>query len=145
MLNGSEDSIRWSGACVDGKASGYGLVRRYEDGIESERNEGHFVGGKLNGYAVWTRQGHRYEGGFVDHKFHGRGLYIWPSGARYEGEFADDKQHGRGIHSVPGGARYKGPFVKGKKHGVGLCYTPGKDEYVCRWNNGVRVDGFREA
>ena len=35
--------------------------------------------------------GAKYEGDFVDNKFHGHGRYTWPNGSFYEGQFVENK------------------------------------------------------
>ena len=61
----------WSGACVDGKASGEG--RLTVSGV-----------------------GATYQGSMAGGKPHGHGTLTTASGSRYEGEFRDGKLHGRG-------------------------------------------------
>ena len=63
-----EETVTWSGACVDGKTSGRGrAVWRLPDG-ESV-----------------------FEGEHRDGKRHGQGIETWSDGRRFEGEFRDDK------------------------------------------------------
>jgi hypothetical protein len=52
--------------------------------------------------------GDRYEGEFVNGKFHGKGIYTWPDGRRYEGEYENDKKHGYGSYYWPDGKCYEG-------------------------------------
>lgn len=46
--------IRWFGRCRSGKLDGYGTLIWYRYGVETERNEGTFAGGALNGTVVTT-------------------------------------------------------------------------------------------
>jgi hypothetical protein len=65
--------------------------------------------------------------------YHGRGVYVYPSGAsvvRYEGEFKNNLKHGRGILYYANGGRYE--FVNGKKQDSNAIYyfpkLPGSKE-----------------
>ncbi len=46
------ESIRWFGSCRDGKLDGRGTLTWYRDGAETERNEGTFKDGELDGFAT---------------------------------------------------------------------------------------------
>jgi hypothetical protein len=46
------ETIRWFGACQDGRITGRGTLVWYENGVESERNEGTFQRGELHGAAI---------------------------------------------------------------------------------------------
>ena len=103
----------WSGACVDGKASGEGrLVWRsrfgqyvYEGGMEA---------GKQHGKGKLVRSdGGRYEGDWRDGKRHGRGTYKWIIGHRYQGDWRDDRPHGFGIATFVDGDVHKGLWLHG--------------------------------
>ena len=103
----------WSGACVEGKASGEGrLVWRsrfgqyvYEGGMEA---------GKLHGKGKLVRSdGGRYEGQWRDGKRHGRGTYKWIIGHRYQGDWRDDRPHGFGIATFADGDVHKGLWLHG--------------------------------
>jgi hypothetical protein len=62
------ESIRWFGNCRDGKLDGRGTLVWYRDGVETERNEGSFKEGELDGYAVT-----KYPEGYVVHGQYRRG------------------------------------------------------------------------
>ena len=74
----SEETVTWSGRCVDGKVSGKGrAVWRYrEDGVsKSSRNEGSYLDGK-SGDGHWVNRysdGDVWEGPIVGGEYHG----IW--------------------------------------------------------------------
>src|SRR5258708_39798053 len=58
-----DDSIRWSGACVNGLAEGPGVLQWIVNGREEVRYEGEYRNGKENGRGVTTwAHGSRYEG-----------------------------------------------------------------------------------
>lgn len=56
------ESIKWFGNCRDGKLDGRGTLVWYRDGNETERNEGYFKDGELDGYAAT-----KYPEGYVVH------------------------------------------------------------------------------
>ena len=78
------EPFTWSGACVDGKASGQGRLIY------------------LDGAVV-------YEGSMQAGKWHGHGTVTWIVSSdgshvyRYEGPFRDGHRHGRGTDSTSGG------------------------------------------
>ena len=87
----SELTVTWSGACVDGKASGRGrTVWRWSGGKEAV-----------------------IESGFRDGKIHGHGSLTLSGGSRYEGEWRDGKQHGHGVYTKSDGTRYEGEWRDG--------------------------------
>ena len=140
------ESIEWSGNCADERASGYGILTWKRDGIESERAEGYFAEGRLEGEGSWRwASGHRYRGEFANGEFNGKGVFIWPDGARFSGGFLNNERHGQGRHQAPNGARYEGPYRDGERHGDGRCYSPGEGWDACRWRDGERIDGLTEV
>ena len=96
-----DEVVTWSGACVDGKASGQGR-------------------------AVWRTPGgvHVSEGSFRDGKKYGHGTYAWPDGDRYEGEYRNGRPHGSGVYATASGDRYEGNWTNGcfSKSGVGQAW-----------------------
>ena len=109
------DEVTWSGACVDGKASG----------------EGRFTWRGNHGENV-------YQGEFLEGRLHGRGLYKWAVGACYDGEFRDGNQHGSGTQTWPEGSRYLGEWLDGKRHGHGTFIWVNGDRYEGQWRNSKR-------
>ena len=136
--------LTWSGACVDGKASGEGRLIFIYEGRGSYR--GNMVGGKAHGHGIanWA-DGSRYEGEFRDGKRTGRGTYTWANGERYEGEWRDGKRTGRGTYTWADGSRYEGEFRDGKFHGRGTYTWADGDSKTCEWRDGESVDGTCES
>ncbi len=84
------DTISWNGKCVNGYASGYGMVRWSDNGMEYEIDEGLFRHGKLNGHAVIIAKssGIRFEGEFRKHLPHGQGT-LEEDGEVYSGNWSN--------------------------------------------------------
>lgn len=106
------ETISWSGACSNGKATGKGTLQWY-------------LNGKPNG---------RYEGEYRDGKLNGRGVYTWPHGTRYEGEFRDGKRNGRGVYTWPDGSGYTGGWYNDYFSGFGtLTLVRGNSSIESYW------------
>lgn len=59
----AHETIRWSGACKGGYASGEGTVQWFENGRPGDRYEGEYQAGKRNGHGIVTMSnGTRIEG-----------------------------------------------------------------------------------
>ena len=84
------DTITWNGKCVNGYASGYGVVRWSDNGIEYEIDKGEFRKGKLNGHAViiMKSRGIRFEGKFRHNLPHGHGT-LEEDGEVYSGNWVN--------------------------------------------------------
>lgn len=136
-----EETISWSGACVDGKATGPGTeVSRYRvDAIpKEERYTGEMLAGRLHGRGTLVYDnGDRYEGEFVRSRRVGRGVYTHANGDRYEGEFKDDRRTGRGAFTYHQGGRYEGDFVNGLFDGVGSFTFPDGARYDGHFKRGM--------
>jgi hypothetical protein len=136
-----DETVTWSGACVDGKASGHGTeVFRYRDeGVwKEERYVGEMQGGKLNGRGTLTYDnGDRYEGDFVEAKRVGHGTYTHANGDRYEGDFRDDRRTGRGMFTYHDGGRYEGDFVDGHFQGSGAFTYADGSRYEGEFRGGI--------
>ena len=136
----SNETVTWSGACVNGKAEGDGreVWRHLEDGEWKEDvYEGELKDGKWHGHGVYEwADGGRYEGDWKDGMKHGRGVYVWASGARYEGEFRDGKFNGRGLFVFANGNRYEGNNRGGKKDGRGVFVFANGDKCEGDWREG---------
>ena len=107
------DGYTWSGACVDGKASGEGrLVWRsrygrnvYEGGMEAGRQQGT---GTLR-----RSDGSRYVGEWSAGEQHGHGVYTWAIGHRYEGGWRRSRPHGHGVATFADGDVLEGEWRDG--------------------------------
>lgn len=63
----ANESVTWSGGCVDGLASGKGVLRWTENGMPDIEFDGEYAHGKRNGAGVLvTPDGHRMVGEWVD-------------------------------------------------------------------------------
>ena len=107
------ETLTWSGACVEGKASGRGR-QVWRSSNEESVYEGELRNGKHHGRGTITyANGHTYEGEWRNDKRHGRGIKTWPNGNRYEGEWEDNKPHGWGTHTKRDGDAHKGNWNNG--------------------------------
>ena len=114
--NGKGDShelISWSGACVDGKASGQGrLVWRSAYG--KSVYEGTMEAGRLHGTGTLrSSDGGRYQGEWYRGRRHGSGVYTWAIGHRYEGGWRYDKPDGYGTARFADGEVHQGQWRDG--------------------------------
>jgi hypothetical protein len=76
---GANESIRWSGACVNGLIEGEGVLTWYEGERLLGRDEGNFVAGKLSGRGkIESAEGWSYEGAFP-----GNGVMRFPDGEEF--------------------------------------------------------------
>lgn len=101
----------YTGACVNGRADGYGEARG-----SAAQFRGEFKAGLPHGKGVktWPSDDH-YEGDFVEGRKEGTGMYVWGrrsqwAGHRYTGGWLKDRRHGYGVYELPNGERYAGPW-----------------------------------
>jgi hypothetical protein len=117
------ETVKWSGKCVSGKASGPGTGEWFLKGQLAERAEGNLVAGMLTGKVRIEefRQGHStgvYEGPLVaGHKL-GEGTFTYADGTTYVGHFTHDTFDGEGTVTYPDGQRHHGVFANGERHGL---------------------------
>ena len=135
------ETVTWSGACVEAKASGQGrVVWRYGGGTTT--CEGGLIAGNANGWGTCTMpNGDRYEGEWRDSELHGRATFTGTNGDRYEGDWRDNKKHGRGTYTWSRGDRYEGDWRDNKKHGRGTYTWPAGNSETCEWRNNEVVKG----
>jgi antitoxin component YwqK of YwqJK toxin-antitoxin module len=83
-----------------------------------------------------------YEGGFVDGKRDGAGVYTWSKeegapvpGAKYEGEYKAGLKSGTGVFKYPDGSKYTGQWLSDMRHGKGTYVYPNGDRYCGLWEN----------
>ena len=75
--------------------------------------------------------GSRYEGQWLDARFHGIGTLMFADGETYTGMWRNGLKHGRGIYTFPDGENYAGQWQDGVMQGSGV-YT---------FANGGRLEG----
>lgn len=146
---GADDGVSWSGACVDGNASGRGVLVWWDDKGLAGRYAGEMDAGKLSGEGrLFLRADdaegfHEYMGRFSESKPVGKGFLRTAKGARFLGEVIDGVQHGKGILLTKDGWLIKGEIKDGK--GVGTLivdYTTDDGErYLGQVEDGKR-NGF---
>ena len=115
-----QQSITWSGQCVNGFAEGRGRLQWFKDGVLFETDEG-----------AW------YQGRQM-----GNGSQIWPLG-NYQGGLRDGEPAGHGVLTL-GDARYEGEFSNGRPDGVGTLQNS-SGTFQGMWKNGCFRDDKRKA
>jgi hypothetical protein len=111
------ESVHWTGECVDGYADGKGLLQWYVDGAKSTRYEGSLHHGLLSG----------------------EGKLVMPNGASYEGQWLAGKQEGRGVQTMPDGSRYEGQWKNGVPNGHGRFRNTAGETLEGEWSEGAFV------
>ena len=87
-----EESIKWFGECKDGRLHGSGTLIWYRGQAETERNDGTFKDGELQGEAIITYpDGHIIVGQYNSGRRHGRFVTIKPNGAHVEASYRNGK------------------------------------------------------
>ena len=83
-----KESASWSGPCVDGIASGDGILTWFITGQPVSHFKGPLVQGRPDSTGAYTyANGDRYEGEFYQGSYDGRGAYTLANGAKYAGDF----------------------------------------------------------
>jgi hypothetical protein len=137
-----EESVRWSGACKGGFASGPGVTEWVEHGLVTERTEGERTGGHLQGRGVQTlANGDRFEGSWKDDRREGEGAYVAADGRSYVGGFKDDRFDGFGVMTDARGGRYEGGWKAGRRNGQGSYTGPDGTRFTGLWVDDQPVGG----
>ena len=133
------ETLRWTGPCPDGKATGWGILQMFTDGAPGHRYEGGWENGRRHGHGVmmWSN-GNRYQGNFKEDRFDGRGIAIWANGDWYDGGWRDGRLHGRGAMIWADGNRYEGDYRDDRMHGDGIFTWASGDRYQGTWADGLR-------
>ncbi len=130
-------SFSWSGACANGYAGGEGVLQWYENGLPTDRYEGSYRGGKMDGHGlyVWAN-GARHDGEWKENGRSGHGVYVTANGDRYEGDFTQALLNGRGAAVLANGDRYEGGFWNYRPNGKGTLRRPDGEVFAGEWVNG---------
>jgi hypothetical protein len=114
------ETVRWSGACVNGLAQGHGAAQWFRNDLPFESDEGEWREGRQSGY----------------------GSQVWPLG-RYDGQFADSEPYGQGV-MIFQSVKYDGQFRNGKPNGLGTL-TNGTGVFSGYWTDGCLREGAKRA
>jgi hypothetical protein len=117
---GAGDTVKWSGACDGGYASGIGTATFIHDG-ESQSFTAVFDHGSITDGHVITSwgQGWSFDGDTVNGRFNGGGVLTTAAADRFEGLWVDGKMTGFGILNRANGERYAGDWKDDKPNGTG--------------------------
>ncbi len=110
---------------------------KFTDGLyKDDKYNGEFLDNKFHGKGTFTSaNGDKYEGYWKDNKFHGKGTFTCANGGKYEGDWKDGKQHGKGTLTYANGDIYEGEFLDNKFHGHGTLTSANGDEYEGYWKD----------
>lgn len=123
-------SFQWTGASKNGKADGYGVATKYNNGKFESKYEGTykkgiregkgtfthadgsvktglFVNGQLTGHGTMTvDNGMTYNGNFINYRMHGNGTLTWGNGSSFTGYMVDDAPYTGKFTSYTGDVTY---------------------------------------
>jgi len=124
-------TMKWEGACLNGKANGFGKLIKYKDGEYESTFEGEFRNGIREGKGTFThRDGSVAKGNFVNGQLMGYGTRTGEDGSKYEGEFVNYRQHGKGSITMANGSKFEGFFVADKMYTGKYTNYDGKVTYI---------------
>ena len=89
------ETVNWSGACVNGLAQGSGSLQWLNNNKPYENDEGEWNGGRQSGHGTQNWSSGRYDGDLANGEPQGLGVLTLPN-SRYEGEFRNGKPNGAG-------------------------------------------------
>lgn len=124
--DGTKRTGNWKkGKPVDDKGN---VLEEYIAGKKEEQHDdgtdiqsGCLSGDCKNGTGIFAYpDGSKYEGSFLDGKFHGQGIFHFAGDDRYEGMFRDNLPNGQGIRYRAGGANENGEWRDGEFVGSSL-------------------------
>jgi hypothetical protein len=116
----ADETLRWSGACVNGLAQGRGAAVWLHGRLPFETDEGEWRDGRQTG----------------------SGTQVWPTG-RYDGQLVDGEPNGRGVLIVQG-VRYEGELRNGKPNGAGTLAKEG-NTFQGTWKDGCLQNAKQKA
>ena len=140
------ETITWSGACVDGKASGEGTLAFVQNGSPTQTVScSAFAEGVCSGKQKITfADGTTHEGEAIKGSWQGKVVAIRPNGSRYEWQFVDGKREKKGMYASADGHRYEGDFDgTNKRSGKGIYVWPDGDRYDGYWSDNT-FQGYGE-
>ena len=109
------ETVKWSGECVNGYANGTGKLEWFIDRELIEVYEGAMSEGWATGECnLISRDGYRYTGSWKKSTQSGFGIAETSDGYKYEGNWKNGKQHGWGTLIQPNGESISGEWVDGE-------------------------------
>jgi hypothetical protein len=127
--------VRWKGDCVDGYASGKGVLA-WSGERGSYSIEATLLRGEVSGSAVMKTPGYTYTGTLKAGVPHGQGFFAYlPPIGWYEGEVADGRPHGKGEKLDTNRSQYAGEWAKGRRSGYGEAVFTTGGSYKGQWKD----------
>lgn len=131
-----DGEVSWKGACVDGYASGRGVLAWRSDKRDNYSIAATLVRGDAAGEALLKTPEYTYTGTLKDGLPHGQGYFEYAAGGGwYEGEVAAGLPHGQGIRLKLDRSRHTGVWVAGKRNGWGEATFSNGGSYTGSWKN----------
>lgn len=110
-------TMKWDGACINGKANGFGKLTKYDDGKLESTFEGNYKDGIREGKGTFShKDGSIAKGNYVNGQLVGFGTRTSENGDKYEGEFLNYREHGKGTYYYANGSKFEGFFVSDKAY-----------------------------
>jgi hypothetical protein len=134
---GVASEVSWTGGCVDGYASGKGILSWTWPKFGKATLEGTLVRGAASGEAVLKYGNNIYEGTTRNGMPDGQGYLQVEGWGWYEGAFVGGAPHGKGTHIKVDRSRYAGDWIKGVRHGQGEASFTTGGSYTGSWQNDV--------
>ena len=128
--------VSWTGGCVDGYASGKGVLA-FTWKVGKVTLEATLVRGKVSGEALFRTRNFSYAGAVRDGVPHGEGYSQHEGRGWYEGEFVDGLPHGKGTYLRIDRSRYTGEWVHGARQGHGEASFGTGGSYTGSWKDGA--------
>ena len=135
-----DETVSWSGVCVDGKPDGKGEVVWHirEDGrLRTSKEEGSFVNGKRDGRWKGRSRGVDWEGFFVADKPSGHWVFRYPNGKISTGSYSNGKRRGDWVDRFAEGSALEGRICRIGEEGY-ACWMAVENRPGCYyWNSNL--------
>lgn len=128
--------LRWSGACEGGHAQGKGVLKWKDADGKPVTLNATLVRGEVSGEAALKTAAYEYEGTLKHGVPHGEGFFKYADGkGMYEGGIVNGKREGKGIFIGPDRSRYTGEWKNGVRQGWGEETFALGGSYTGRWED----------
>jgi hypothetical protein len=129
-------SVNWSGSCLDGYASGKGVLSWRSEKFDKHSIEATLVRGAISGEAILRTPRYTYTGTLNNGVPHGQGFFEYANNdGWYEGQVAEGVPHGKGVRLAVDRSRYTGDWVNGERNGLGEATFSTGGSYTGSWRN----------